>query len=172
MKKLYKIAVLLLVVIVYIKPAFSFENKIVYISGKNCNHGIKKLTNSPYSLLTFCEGALGSYLAIIYSDKMLAPADGAWGLNDRYWQHDLWGQDVTSYYFDSQKALLYVATSEIYGEGGIYRLDLRNKKFETMITIVEKEGRIYQLESIDHEKRLLRYIVIMDGKTQKNRHSR
>ncbi|HDH04691.1 MAG TPA: hypothetical protein ENH01_03115 [Nitrospirae bacterium] len=158
--------VLFSTLLLYAQQGFSFENKIVNVSGKGCKHGIEKLHDSPYAVLVFCEDALGSYLSIIYLDKMMAPIDGAWSLDNRYWQHDFWSRDVTSYYFDSLNTLLFISTSEIYGEGGIYRLDLKNKKFKKLTASTLKDGKVYQIQTVDRKKDILKYVVTMDGKIE------
>ena len=49
-------------------------------------------------------------------------------LENRFWYDKSWGDDVDSYYHDSEKNKLYVATSSAYGIGGVYELDLREIK--------------------------------------------
>jgi hypothetical protein len=146
--------------------ASTLENEIVLISDRGSKHRLEHLDGSPYAVIAFCEDALGNYLAIIYYDKMSSPVDGSWSISDRIWQNENWSKDVISYFFDRQRKILFVSTSEIYGEGGIYRLDLMNRKYEKLTPNTPKEGKIYELKSVDVQKRQLKYIVTLDGEVK------
>jgi hypothetical protein len=83
--------------------------------------------NGPFALFLFCEDALGSYISVLYANPIGAPATPAphrWRLDDRYWHDPLWGADVTSYAWAPDGKRLFVATSEIYGSGGLFELNL------------------------------------------------
>jgi hypothetical protein len=97
----------------------------------SCPHGLHAQPNGPFALFLFCEDALGSYLSVIYAAPIGAPATPAphrWRLNDRYWHDSLWGSDVTSYAWSPDGSRLFVATGEIYGSGGLFELNLRERK--------------------------------------------
>jgi len=165
---LYHILLILTIAVIFVPlHAYSSENDIVDVAGVSCMHGLKKIQNTPYAVMMFCEGALGNYLSITYVGWMSAPVDGTWSLNNRHRQNEAWGLDVTSYFYDPPTFLLYIATSELYGEGGIYRLNLHNKKFRKLTFDTEKEGKEFKLKSIDHKRRRLNYKVIKDGNVKK-----
>lgn len=147
--------------------ALSSENNIVLLSNGICKHGLTKLNSSPYSIFSFCEDTLGNYLAIVYYEKMSLPVDGSWSLSDRVWQNEEWSKDVVSYFYDCENSVIFVSTSEIYGEGGIYRLDLEKRKYEKLTNDAVKEGRVYELTKIDKQNHILICNISLDGKIVK-----
>ena len=57
------------------------------------------------------------------------PLNEKWTISDRAWCNGEWGSDITSLYWSPNGQCLYIATSIVYGDGGVFRLDLFNKKF-------------------------------------------
>ena len=53
--------------------------------------------------------------------------DSNWYTTDRFWQDAAWAADVTSFAWSPTFRYLYVATSGIYGKGGVFTLDLKNR---------------------------------------------
>jgi hypothetical protein len=112
----------------------------------NCSHGLNKQPNGPMAIINFCEDALGTYIALLYYDPMGAPSPTrffkevskeeqehyyeVWSLDNRMWQEQIWGSDVTSYAWHPNGTKLFVATSNIYGSGSLYELDLLRKKYK------------------------------------------
>jgi len=95
-----------------------------------CPHGLHSQPNGPFAVFLFCEDALGSYISVLYADPIGAPATPAthrWRLDDRYWYDPQWGADVTSYAWSPDGKRLFVATSEIYGSGGLFELNLQER---------------------------------------------
>lgn len=76
--------------------------------------------------------ALGDYLAVVYFEPLGAPAAApfakTWDMANRVWQESQWASDVTSFAWSPDGKRLYVATSEIYGSGGLFELDLVSRK--------------------------------------------
>jgi hypothetical protein len=83
---------------------------------------------SPYAVIRFPEDALGEHIGVIYYGRMAIPNDGAWSLDDRFWQDKTWSSDVTSFAWANDGRTLFVGTSEVYGTGCVYRLDLMRRK--------------------------------------------
>src|SRR5882724_1364309 len=96
-----------------------------------CPHGLHRQPAGPFAVFLFCEDALGTYLGVLYSDPIGAPVAApfvnAWTLENRYWQDPVWSADVTGFVWNSKGSRLYVSTSEIYGSGGIFELDLPSR---------------------------------------------
>jgi hypothetical protein len=116
--------------------------------------------------LLFCEDALGDYLAVVYFEPLGAPAAGpfaeAWGMNNRVWQDALWGSDVTSFAWSPDQKRLYVTTSEVYGSGGLFELDLVSRKARqiapTNPPVSESApGADYVITGIDEKAGVLQY---------------
>jgi hypothetical protein len=91
---------------------------------------VLKQPNGPFAVMTFNEGALGVNIGVIYYDKMRVPADGNWWISERFWSDRLWSSDVTNILWGPSGKYLYVSTSRIYGNGGVFRLDLKNRTAE------------------------------------------
>jgi len=103
--------------------------------------------------MIYCEDALGIYLAVIHTEPMGAPAaeSGKWTLEDRYWSDPLWGSDITGFKWSSDGNVLSVSTSEIYGSGGLFELDLFKRKATQLLpkgkpVSVNKPGPGYNIE--------------------------
>ena len=62
-----------------------------------CAAGLHAQPNGKYSVMLFCEEALGTYLVVVRTSPLGAPADGHWKLDDRLWYEGLFGADVTGY---------------------------------------------------------------------------
>lgn len=85
----------------------------------------------PFAVLLYREDALGNYLAVVYADPIGAPGASGferWTLNDRYWYDPIWGSDVMAYRWSTDGKSLLVATSEIYGSGGVFKLNLIERR--------------------------------------------
>ena len=89
-----------------------------------CSTGLRLPPAGPFAVFLFCEDALGTYLAVVHLGPLGQPSAGPWTLDDRYWYEPLWGADVTGYRWSSDGTRLYVTTSDAYGSGGGYCLDL------------------------------------------------
>lgn len=53
---------------------------------------------------------------------------GKWKINDRFWQDETWASDVNDILWGLSGEYLYVATSNIYGDGKLFQLGLRERK--------------------------------------------
>jgi hypothetical protein len=98
---------------------------------------IVKQPNGPFAAIVFPEDALGNYLGIIYYDSMNLPENNKWSLENRFWQGKPWASDITSIAWGPSGKFLYVATDEIYGDGGLFQLDLYAKTYQKIFPTEE-----------------------------------
>jgi hypothetical protein len=121
-------------------------NHTVDLMGDACEHGLSKQPQGHFFVFVFCDGALGSNIGVILSDPGVADdpgvEPGSWSINQRFWQNGPWVLDVTSLAWDPFSDRLFVATSGVYGDGGVFVLDLLHKTYD----------RIYSIEDIDPQK--------------------
>ncbi len=119
-----------------------------------CEHGLHVQPNGPIAVILFSEDAVGEYIGILYYDRMEAPAPQhflrklseeektsfykTWSLANRMWQDPLWASDVTGFAWAPDGTKLYVSTSDIYGSGALYELDLVRKKYKQIAPVKEK----------------------------------
>ncbi len=143
-----------------------------------CNPGLYKQPNGPMAIILFCEDALGIYIGLVYYDNMASPVPDlfykklsdaekktyykTWSLANRMWQDPKWASDVTSYAWSPDGNKLYVGTSNIYGSGGFFELDLVRHQYKQIAptdkeSSVEKPGPGYMIMSLDKEKGNLNY---------------
>lgn len=129
-------------------------------------------TNGPFAVMVFNEFALGEHIGVIYYSQMANPADGKWWISQRFWQARPWNEDVTSFAWDNNGKFLYVATSGVYGDGGLFRLDLHQKTYARLHP-TKKEGlkeiSSTEIVGIDQTSRTLDVLVTLaDEKTTKS----
>jgi len=169
-------------------------NKETWIHEKDgCNQGMYKQPNGPMALILFCGDALGTYVGLVYYDSPEGPASELfynklsetekktyykiWALENRMWQDPIWASDVTSYTWGPDGTKLYIATSEIYGSGALYELDLVHKKYTQIAPVgrmakLNNPGPGYIIVGTDKDKSKLIYIldpqsdVTLEGQNQ------
>lgn len=134
-----------LVIWLFIAPGLSAGDdarRVIDMTGSSCVHGPSQQPNGHFVAFVFCDSALGTNLGIILS-RLTSEIDttGGWGIDQRFWQSGPWVTDVTSIAWDPFSNKLYVATAETYGDGGVFVLDLLNRKHE----------RIYSIEDVDSQ---------------------
>ena len=96
----------------------------------NETHGtIINQPNGPFAVMLFNEFALGSHIGIIYYQQMANPVVGKWWISERFWQEKPWRDCVTSFAWGHDGKNLYVGTSEVYGDGGSFKLNLIEKTY-------------------------------------------
>lgn len=88
--------------------------------------------NGPFAVLCFDEDAVGRYIGVIFYDTAGNRDVGAWNLSDRFWQDATWGTDVINFAWGTDGRHLFVATSEIYGSGAVYQLDLMQRRVKVL----------------------------------------
>lgn len=130
---------------------------VVRLDRGNCHDGLKMLGDGPFGLLTSCEDALGDYITVVYMSPMSRPNTGGWSIEDRCWHEEAWNSDVTSYAWDGSARVLIVATSQIFGSGSVYALDLIAKKPRLLTAAGANEEEIrFVIESLDPSVRRVR----------------
>jgi len=90
---------------------------------KVCKEGVHAQPGGQFAVYVFCDDAHGTNIAVMHRH----PGDSEfpkWPINQRFWQGGLWAKDVSSIGWVPSRNYLVVSTSEIYGEGAIFLLDL------------------------------------------------
>ena len=114
----------------------------------------------PFAVMVLRNGTLGEHLAIIYHGPMPNVHDGAWTLDDRWWQDSLWSAHANAMVWSPDGTALYVSTGN-RGSGGVFRLDLRNRRASRVwpnddaSTPEQGIGRSCEIMSADAARRLL-----------------
>lgn len=131
-----------------------------------CSRGLHRQPDGPFAVLLFCEDALGDHLSVVYLEPLggpaAAPFAGSWAMNDRVWEDALWGSDITSFAWGPDGRRLYVATSEVYGSGGLFELDLVSRKARQIAPVGSSvsesaPGADYTITRIDEKVGVLYY---------------
>jgi len=115
----------------------------------------------PFSVFIFCDDGGGTNIGIIHNQK------GAhhWKLHDRFWQEKEWAADITSFMWAFKSTYAYVATEAIYGNGGIFGLNLESRTYEEII--LKGLGKIdrtnfehsTEIESYDIDNRIMKVVM-------------
>ena len=116
--------------------------------------------SSPFAVMTFRDDALSNHIGVIYYGTMGSPVDESWKLDDRFWEDEAWGADVTSFAWASGGRVLYVATSPIYGTGQVFRLFLAERRAEVVFS-PDREDAVFS----DPDRLYVPAIVAVDEKT-------
>ncbi len=172
----HNIFILMIVLSLMIPIAGTSECKEIkstqlWIEGQDkCEHGLHLQPNGPIAVMIFCEDAVGTYIGIVYYEHMEAPAPlhflrklsekeksdfyNTWSLANRLWQDPLWASDVTGYAWAPDGTKLYVSTSDIYGSGALYELDLVRKRYKQVAPVkkevtISKPGPGYVITRMD-----------------------
>ncbi len=145
---------LIVIVIIISSSPLQAKDQIVNLIQK-CTGGKHEQPNGPFAVIVFCEGALGNYIALYYKEIMrnpLSPKYPKWMLGNRVWEDSEWGSDVTGFVWGSAGDNLYVATSNIYGEGGLFDVDLKSRKASKMYPLSGKDNLGYTIEIVDLDR--------------------
>lgn len=116
-----------------------------------------KQPNGPFAAMLFNEFAQGIHIGIIYHQQMGGPVDGNWWISERFWQEKPWNADITSFAWDETGKYIYIGTSEVYGDGGLFKLDLLKKTFV----------KLYPKANADSEPALSTEIIELDQTNDK-----
>ena len=119
------------------------EAYLVKASGKSCVPGLySQPAGGPFSVFLFCDDAAGSNIGVVNTEGAAGPGRielpppktwDKWSVNNRFWQDAEWATDITSFAWSPDLRALYVATSEVYGTGSLYKLDLVKRTFARLI---------------------------------------
>jgi hypothetical protein len=128
-------ATILCALLMFSLPAFcngtakGFES----IYPKLCKDGLHRQPKGQFGVYVFCDDAQGTNIAVVH----LYPGDSEfekWPIARRFWQGEPWALDVSSIGWVPNKNLLVVATSEIYGEGNVFLLDLESQESTVLLS--------------------------------------
>jgi hypothetical protein len=118
---------------------------LIQASQTPCKHGLHpQPKGGPFSVFLFCDGALGSNIGVILTERGAGPGKielsrtnvwdkWKWDTNDRFWQEKEWATDVENFAWSPSFRYIYAATSGIYGDGGFFKLDLKDRVFERLL---------------------------------------
>jgi hypothetical protein len=116
-----------------------------HVFGHACKTGRHQQPKGPFAVYAFCDDALGTNIAIFYSE-LGDPRFPKWTLTRRFWQDEAWSADVHDLAWVPKRNFLVVTTSEIYGNGGVYLLDLEKQQFVVLAEPKDCGSRIVALD--------------------------
>jgi hypothetical protein len=93
--------------------------------------------------------------------------DEKWWISERFWASREWGSDIKGICWSPNGKYLYVATSRVYGDGGLFRLNLRLKTAERIYpknNIKNSDILFTEIVNINQEQSKLTIRVIKEGK--------
>jgi hypothetical protein len=137
---------------------------VVNVSANNCVPGLYQQPNGgPFAVFVFCDDAAGVNIGVVNPSGAAGPGRidlgplkvwDKWQVNDRFWQQPAWATDITSFAWSPDLKSLYVGTSEVYGTGALYKLDLVNRTYQKLIPTPEwrldpKYGHSTSITAID-----------------------
>jgi hypothetical protein len=142
---------------------------LIQAQSENCQHRLHPQPNKgPFSVFLFCDDALGSNIGVILTEPGGGPGAiklagdrvwDKWYTNDRFWQDKLWATDVVNFLWSLSLRYLYVATSGVYGDGGFFRLDLKERSSSRLLPDPSKKylhrlenEYLTKIEKVDIEK--------------------
>ena len=80
-------------------------------------------------VMVFRDDALGTTIGVVATDLPKSnDLEAGWLQERRFWQEKAWCINVTSLGWSEDGRYLFVATSDIYGSGNIYQLDLEKRR--------------------------------------------
>jgi hypothetical protein len=116
---------------------------VVSVSPNKCTQGLyQQPAGGPFSVFLFCDDAAGVNIGVVNTAGAAGPGRidlgrvkrwDKWQVNDRFWQEAPWATDITSFAWSPDLKALYVGTSEIYGTGALYKLDLINRTYQALV---------------------------------------
>ncbi|MDR3431349.1 MAG: hypothetical protein P4L95_05490 [Rouxiella aceris] len=149
------------------------NRQVIRLIGNACRQGIHHQPHGPFAVIAFCEDALGAYIAVAcYNPGVCKKSElpdktirfDGWSFQSRTWQQDPWTSDVTAFAWSPDGKYLYVSTSEIYGSGGLYALNLEKRTFRQLLpTGGNVSGNHpadgYEIGAIDADGNHLHYLI-------------
>ena len=161
--------VFVLIILIILPVLTSAEESMPYFIQafhKHCEYGLYPQPNDgPFSVYLFCDDALGSNIGVINTQPTAGPGKlkltgtktwDKWYTYDRFWQEKIWATDVVNFAWSPFFRYLYVATSSVYGDGGFFKLDLKNREFIRLLPKLTakyypklKMGYLTQIERFD-----------------------
>lgn len=126
--------------------------------------------NGSFALILSCEDALGNYLTVSFWNNMGSPAIGNWKIDQRFWSEAIWSSDPQTFFW-YDKNFVVLSTSGVGGHGGIYLINLMDKKSKLIFqNSKHRDEAIYTLTQYDENTRFLFFEVSdMNGKVTNNK---
>jgi len=124
------------------------ENFVVKVSPQYCVDGVHQQLNGPFAIYVFCDDALGSNISVFLKD-LGAPFSGKYSLGSRFWQGQLWSNDVTSFVWLENRTELLVATSGGYGTGALYLLNLNEQESKILFKVENADIQLLKVKGND-----------------------
>ncbi len=119
---------------------------VVQVSPNVCKQGEYKQPDGYFSIYVFCDDALGTNIAVFARDMhnpILGPSN-QYDLGRRFWQGESWSYDVVSFSWLNKSKLL-LSTSNIYGSGSVYILNLYEK---TERVLYKEPGAVIRIKEV------------------------
>ena len=154
-----KLVLFIVLIFSFLCPNFSCagENKLLIQPsggkyGGKCREGLHFHAKGDFSVFIYCCGALGVNIGIVKTinggtpsmdtsfSSCITPTQSK---TKEFWQSAPWGTDIMSLAWNPSGSHLFVATHGIYGDGGLFKLDLKRKTFD----------RIFPDDSADYMKK-------------------
>jgi hypothetical protein len=176
-----QILVLILAVTIPLASFATNSSYLVKVSPKVCKHGLHEQPSRNFSVFVFCDDAQGSNIGVILTRAGVGPVEGQppykWGTSRRFWQSGPWVTDVTSFSWSQTGRFLYVATSPIYGDGGLFELNLIRQEWKQLIpdTLELSNGKQFKsgnytvIEDIDIDKNTITVGIYAVSTTERHR---
>ncbi len=143
MKLLRQITIAAIMFSLLTTHSLAAEPVILDVFGNKCIHGLHPQPNGgPFSVFVFCDDALGSNIGIILTERGAGPGNmkltekkvwSKWDTDNRFWQDRIWAADVINLAWSPSQRYLYVATSDTYGDGGFFKIDLLDHTFQRLM---------------------------------------
>lgn len=119
-----------------------------------------------FAALVFHDDAHDDHVGVVYRGLMRGTRDGAWSLDDRFWQDPAWSGDANALVWAPGADVLFVSTGD-HGTGAVFRLDLPARKAQRVwpndatSPADQGAGRSCEIMNVDPVKRLLhvRYLA-------------
>ncbi|GAK60994.1 hypothetical protein U27_00892 [Candidatus Vecturithrix granuli] len=132
-------------------------------------------------MFVFCDDALGTNIGVILTEPGAGPGTiplgepktWTWLTNNRFWQDPEWATDVVNVAWSPSKKYVYVATSSIYGDGGVFQLDLMHRTWKRVVPPATytysaqlQDGYLTRIEEMKLDEHVLTVNVYRTDATQ------
>ncbi len=132
---------------------------------------ISRQPNGPFLVLALCEMGFGCSMTLVcyrpgLCEKTIGP-DGAahfsgWRFDDRIWQQARWSSDVTGAAWSCDGGSLFVSTSDVYGSGALFQIELEGKVVHQLLpkgklATMAMPGPGYIIIGINPDRRTITY---------------
>lgn len=107
-------------------------------------------------VVVFDDDAAGTTIGVVMTQPLESnDRESGWQLERRFWQETAWCRNVTSFGWSPDGRYLFVATSDIYGTGFVYQLDVSARQaalFYPRAPEDSPEGRCWasQIERVEN----------------------